>query len=118
MNRDEYEAEIEAKRQRMLERAERADREAREAAAAAGAIADRIPMGQPILVGHRSERRHRRDLERIDTNMRKTSEAAAHAQDLRRRAAKLGSTISSEDPGAIEKLEEKLADLEESRETM
>lgn len=35
-------------------------------ARAAAAISDLIPMGQPILVGHHSERRHRRDLERID----------------------------------------------------
>ena len=25
-----------------------------------------IPLGQPILVGHHSEKRHRRDLKRID----------------------------------------------------
>lgn len=30
-----------------------------------------IPMGQPILVGHHSEKRARRDRERIDTGMRK-----------------------------------------------
>ncbi|MFD0417809.1 DUF3560 domain-containing protein [Streptomyces sp. NPDC127108] len=33
-------------------------------------IADGIPMGQPILVGHHSERRARRDQERIDSAMR------------------------------------------------
>lgn len=118
MSRDEYEAKLEEKRRRMLARAERANQEAREAAAAAGAIADRIPMGQPILVGHHSERRHRRDLERIDRNMRKASEAAARAEDLRRRADKIGTTIRSEDPDAIAKLEERLAELEESRERM
>ena len=32
-----------------------------------------IPAGQPILVGHHSERRHRRALERSDTNMRPRS---------------------------------------------
>jgi hypothetical protein len=35
------------------------------------AILDGIPMGQPILVGHHSERRHRRDLERADSHMRR-----------------------------------------------
>ncbi|MEU5434508.1 DUF3560 domain-containing protein [Streptomyces sp. NPDC020719] len=33
-------------------------------------IADGIPLGQPILRGHHSERRARRDQERIDTAMR------------------------------------------------
>ncbi|MER6424538.1 DUF3560 domain-containing protein [Streptomyces sp. NPDC001137] len=33
-------------------------------------IADGIPMGQPILVGHHSERRARRDVERMDHAMR------------------------------------------------
>lgn len=42
-------------------------------------IADGIPMGQPILVGHHSERRHRRDMARIDANMRKSIELADEA---------------------------------------
>lgn len=35
-------------------------------------IADNIPFGQPILVGHHSERRARRDAEKIDNGMRKS----------------------------------------------
>lgn len=38
---------------------------------AAKRIADGIPFGQPILVGHHSEGRARRDAEAIDRNMRK-----------------------------------------------
>lgn len=38
-----------------------------------------IPFGQPILVGHHSERRHRRDLERADNGMRKAIEADKRA---------------------------------------
>lgn len=34
-------------------------------------IADGIPLGQPILVGHHSERRARKDKERIDSGMRR-----------------------------------------------
>lgn len=34
-------------------------------------IVSHIPMGQPILVGHHSEKRHRRDLERADNAMRR-----------------------------------------------
>ena len=35
-------------------------------------IADNIPIGQPILIGHHSERHARKDAERIDNGMRKT----------------------------------------------
>lgn len=36
------------------------------------AIADHIPFGQPILIGHHSEKRARRDAEKIQNGMRKT----------------------------------------------
>ena len=37
---------------------------------AVSAIADQIPMGQPILVGHHSEKRARKDAQRIENGMR------------------------------------------------
>ena len=66
----------------LVERAEdRADRfggyqerraaEAERARKAVSEIADNIPLGQPILVGHHSERRARRDAQRIEDGMRK-----------------------------------------------
>lgn len=62
--------------------------------AASEAIADMIPMGQPILVGHHSERRHRRDLDRIDGHMRagvelskEANRAAAGAESASRHMA-------------------------------
>lgn len=66
----------------LVERAEeRADRftdysdkrasEADTARKAVGAIAENIPFGQPILVGHHSERRARKDAERIENGMRR-----------------------------------------------
>jgi protein-L-isoaspartate O-methyltransferase len=41
------------------------------ARAAVAAIADGIPLGQPILVGHHSERHARKDAERIENGMRR-----------------------------------------------
>jgi hypothetical protein len=61
--------------QRHTQRAERAATEADVRFGRAHQIGDMIPMGQPILVGHHSEGRHRRDLARIDTNMRAGMEA-------------------------------------------
>jgi 16S rRNA C967 or C1407 C5-methylase (RsmB/RsmF family) len=72
---------------RMDDRAEalagKAERKADEADsryAAAQAIGEHIPMGQPVLVGHHSERGHRRDIKRMDGHMRKSVEAAAEAK--------------------------------------
>lgn len=45
--------------------------EAESARQAVSAIADNIPFGQPILVGHHSERHARRDAEKIQNGMRK-----------------------------------------------
>lgn len=74
--------EIEDEDRSLMERAEeRADRfedysERRGAEADAArrqveAITEHIPLGQPILVGHHSERRARKDAERIHNGMRK-----------------------------------------------
>lgn len=49
-------------------------------------IAKHIPFGQPILVGHHSEKRHRRDLEKIERGYRKSFEAQAESEHLERRA--------------------------------
>ena len=45
--------------------------EAERARQAVAAVADNIPLGQPILVGHHSERHARRDQEKIENGMRK-----------------------------------------------
>lgn len=52
-------------------RAEDAERAHR----AISAIADNIPLGQPILVGHHSERHARKDAARIENGMRKAVKA-------------------------------------------
>lgn len=85
--------------------------------AVADRIADGIPFGQPILVGHHSEKRHRKDLERITTNTRRGIEAAKQAEDCERRAAASESSlaISSDDPTALDKLQSKIEKLEADR---
>ncbi|MBD2503890.1 DUF3560 domain-containing protein [Anabaena azotica] len=87
---------------------------------AAKRIGDMIPFGQPILVGHHSERRHRRDAERIDNNMRKSIEHQNTAEYYAERLAAMESndSISSDDPDAISKLEARLQELESFQELM
>ncbi len=66
-------------------RDKRAD-EAERAASHARRIADGIPFGQPILVGHHSERHARKDAERIENGMRKAVKAFDTADYWKRRA--------------------------------
>lgn len=76
----------ELRAERMEDRAEAAQDEATSRFGASRAILDVIPMGQPILVGHHSEKRHRRDLERADNHMRAGVEALDKAEHYQRRA--------------------------------
>lgn len=81
-----------------------------------------IPFGQPILVGHHSERRHRAALDRHDTNMRKAFEHADMAGSMASKAAEIerqaDHAIYSDDVDAIERLTEKIAGLEAERAAM
>lgn len=54
---------------------------------AVSAIADNIPLGQPILVGHHSERHARRDAEKIENGMRRAIKMWDQAQYWKDRAA-------------------------------
>lgn len=60
--------------ERFSDRADRAVASADARRATADQISKRFEFGQPILVGHHSEGRARRDAARIDTNMRKSFE--------------------------------------------
>lgn len=80
--------------QRAEERAERFDdyqgkrrSEATQASATADEISQAFHMGQPILVGHHSEKRARRDAERIENNMRRAVRLWDTADYWERRAA-------------------------------
>ncbi len=76
----------------------------------AAAISERFVMGQPILVGHHSEGRARRDQARMHDAMTRGVAAKRDADALARRAAGVGTAgVSSDDPDAIAKLEAELA---------
>jgi hypothetical protein len=99
-----YEVKQQKRKERYEQLAAKAERESE---------ASFIPLGQPILVGHHSERRHRRDLARIDNNMRRAIEASEKSGYYAHKAASVGKGgISSDDPDAIEKLKMRLAELE------
>lgn len=114
-----YEAKQEARRERLLALAEKAEAGATAAYNRSGAATAGIPLGQPILVGHHSERRHRSALKRSDNAMRRSLDLAETATRLTERAASVGAGgISSDDPDAVRKLEDKRTDLERRRDNM
>lgn len=60
----------EARSERFSDYSDKRAEDATRAHKAVSAIADNIPFGQPILVGHHSERRARKDAEKIQNGMR------------------------------------------------
>ena len=85
-------------------------------------LADVIPFGQPVLVGHYSQRGHEAQLRKIDSAMRHSVENDRKAEDMRSRAenieAQNRAAIYSDDPDAKERLIEKIARLEAQRDEM
>lgn len=103
------------RRERAERRAARLEREADAQLSDARGELDPIPPGQPILVGHHSERRHRKAIERHDRKTREALDTARAADAAKGTAARAGYAISSDDPDAIDALEARLAELEAAR---
>lgn len=76
---------------------------------------EHIPFGQPILVGHHSEKHHRRDLAKHDRAIRKAVDIAEEAKRAEWSIGGSGRAILSNDPEAIQALTAKLEGLERKR---
>lgn len=114
-----YRERREAKADRLREWADKREAKAQATREKVDQIADMIPFGQPILVGHHSEGRHRRDADRIHNGMRKSIEDQRKAEEFRRRADSIEKaaekSIYSDDADAVVKLRERIAELEAER---
>ena len=88
--------------------------EGAEASARSYEIGKHRPLGQPILVGHHSERGARATLRRQDGADRKARDLSVKADEMERRAgaAEDNTAISSDDPQASEKLTHKIETAE------
>ncbi len=112
------------KRERRVERlraaSERAYSESQSTIAHAERMADAIPFGQPILVGHHSEKWDRRYRERIWNTFGKGYQRWGEARELadRAAAAEKNRAISSDDPAAVIKLQEKIEAAEREQAQM
>jgi len=117
-NYDEKKNAYEDKKGRRIERytnrAKKAKIESNQAFNSADKLSNSIPLGQPILVGHHSEKRHRKDIGRIQKNMSKGIELNDKADYYidKLQAAKNNTAISSNDPDAVIKLKEEIDIIE------
>ena len=117
-------ADYEERRERRIERYKIASEKARkEAEARSNSNAQRILMmtpGQPILVGHHSEKAHRRLINRAHNDIRKSIELSKKSDYYEKRAENVENSkaIYNDDPNAIAKLKDKLERLEEERKSI
>ena len=114
-----YRERREARAERLRGWADKRETKATEASDRAHQMADAIPFGQPILVGHYSEGRDRNYRARISTTMDRAVEHARKARSMNERANNiehaLDASIYDDDPDACERLTVKLARLEAKR---
>ena len=117
MNRKERQ---EARADRYRELAEKANKQSNEASQLSRSMVEHIPLGQPILVGHHSERAHRSLLDRSWNTLGKSVKLSEKAEYFKQKAAAAenNDAIYLGDDDAVERLEAKLADLEKKQEMM
>ncbi len=114
----------EERKKRRIERYNELSKKAQERSKEYGnSTANRIlemTPGQPILVGHHSEKKARRLHEKANNDIKKSIEFDEKSKYYRDRAesAENSKVIYSDDPQAIEKLKEKLKRLENERNTI
>lgn len=103
--------------ERLSERAETKRKEAEAITGQAMKMASVIPLGQPILIGHYSERRDRNYREKIINKMRKGAELADYADELERRAeaSARNTAIYADALDPVADIDEKIAKLEAER---
>ena len=110
----------EVRAERYRQYAENAENRAASAFNVSNDAVSGIPLGQPILVGHHSEKAHRRALERSNNAMLRSireSEKAAYYRS-KAEAVENNDNIYLGDDDAIERLKEKIAKLSNLQDQM
>ncbi len=115
-----YEDRKKARIDRYKDLAENADKKSSNLSEQSSKMASVIPFGQPILVGHHSEKRDRNYREKIWNKMGSSVEESKKAEYYREKAiaAENNTSISSDDPEAVKLLKEKIETLEERSKKM
>ena len=114
MRLNDYEQRKQDRIDRYLENAGKARAESSALSQQAHTMLSAIPPGQPMLPDHYSYKSDKRYRDRIDTKMRQSISVDEKADyyEGKARAAANNRAISSDDPDAVQKLQEKLTALE------
>jgi len=117
---NQFEQKKQARIDRYKKYADNATRRSQEHREASDRMASTIPMGQPILVGHHSEKSDRAFRKRIMTLMDKSIEESAKARywGEAASAAENNTAIYDDDPEAIQKLIARIQQLEAIQQRM
>jgi hypothetical protein len=120
MPRSDYYERRAEKLERYQELAEKKAAEGKAILDQAHKMAEIIPFGQPILVGHHSEKRDRNYRDKIHNKFDKGFQTLETAEHYKRKAGAAidNDAISSDAPDAIDLLKEKLQSLKDSHELM
>jgi len=114
-----YEQKQSNRKERLLELADRMQSASDAAYTRAHKMAEIIPMGQPIMVGHYSEKSDRAYRAKIWRTQDRCLELQRKAEYFRSKALSVGNGgISADDPEAVVKLKEKLVNLEQLQASM
>jgi hypothetical protein len=114
-----YEQKQADRKGRYLELSGKAKSQSSETATQAHELSNLLPFGQPVLVGHHSEGKHRRHIEKMHNTMSKAIELDKKADYYEDKAHGVGTGgISSDDPEAVQKLNEKIESLKWHNEKM
>jgi len=107
---------LESKLEKRRTWSESAEKRAAERFDSASGAIEGIPLGQPILVGHHSEKKHRGALAKHDSNMTKGVEelnkAKHHDEKAEGIESQLDNSIFSDDEDAEEAIKARIAELE------
>ncbi len=116
--RQDYEERKQMRIDRLYNAAEKAQNTSDAAWERSNELSKRFSGGQPVIVGHHSEKSARATQEKMHNAMARSVEYSEKASYLRQKAeaAEKNTAISSDDPNCIEKLEEKLENLTARRE--
>ncbi|MDX9668611.1 DUF3560 domain-containing protein [Pseudomonas sp. P5_152] len=116
---NDYERKQADRRDRYEDRAVKAATQSDALYSAARKRGEAIPFGQPILIGHHSERRDRNFRAGINRMHEKSFELSDKAKYYEQKAASVGTGgISSDDPDALVKLRAELAECEANQDRM
>jgi hypothetical protein len=110
---------MENRLQLRLDWSEKREQKSASAFASADRAVEGIPFGQPILVGHHSEKHHRAALDKCQNAMRRGLDNSTMAKHHAEKAAgierQLDTSIYSDDPDAIEALTAKADAIDAER---